>query len=516
MPKDVCHLVASMHSASWLGVRDSDRRVRTKKGVRQGCVLGAALCMAFQADISMKLQQRMKEAGIIAQQDQVHAESGTDGVDEVDYMDDIALLLDDDDPAALVEKVRLVFEMLIDIYRDYGLELNVSRGKSEVALALRGAGARDEWQSLQKHEGKPVIEVHGKMLPCNSVYKHLGSQVTANGSLKPDIKRRSQQAAAATKEMLSTILRTNGVSRRQKTNLVKSYIWSKLLYGVDTYGVLTEAEYAMLNGAYHRPLRLLDGHYAKRCAGTGTMLNLRQRLQVPSLQCQLVKRRATLWGKMLTLGCELPFFMSTLTADTGPKGWHEAVLHALQELHSHEQRFQDLPRPVDKEALDTWATFAMSYPVEWKLMVERSIWMDDSWAKLVQRADPEDMLLADLAAGPACPQCDYRAKNNVGLVTHLRRTHNILPLQNYVVENSICPACDGDFGTRTRCLRHLARPNQSCSRKLAEGNLQFLPPELLQDVEARMRADTQALRSVGFDSTHTDCSTVRLGTKKRK
>ena len=87
-------------------------------------------------------------------------------------------------------------------------------------------------------------------------------------------------------------------------------------------------------------------------------------------------------------------------------------------------------------------------------------------------------------------------------------------MQNYDVENAFCPACDGDFGTRTRL--HLARPNQSCSRKLAEGNLQFLPPELLQDVEARMRADTLALRSIGFDSTHTDCSTVRLGTKKRK
>ena len=57
---------------------------------------------------------------------------------------------------------------------------------------------------------------------------------------------------------------------------------------------------------------------------------------------------------------------------------------------------------------------------------------------------------------------------------------------------------------------------KSCSRRLAEGNLQFLPPELLQEVEARMRADTKALRSVGFDSRHADNSTVRMGTKKRK
>ena len=54
VPSDICHLIASMHSASWLGIRDSDRRVRTRKGVRQGCVLGAALYMAFQADTSLR------------------------------------------------------------------------------------------------------------------------------------------------------------------------------------------------------------------------------------------------------------------------------------------------------------------------------------------------------------------------------------------------------------------------------------------------------------------------------
>ena len=217
---------------------------------------------------------------------------------------------------------------------------------------------------------------------------------------------------------------------------------------------------------------------------------------------------------MLTLGCELSFFMSTLMADTGPKGWHTAVLHALQELHSHEQRFQDLPKPVDKEALDAWTSFAISYPAEWKLMVERSVWMDDSWAK--PAPDPEDDMLSSLAAGPTCAHCSFRAKDKVGLVAHLRRAHNILPPQNYVVDDAICPACGGNFGTRTRCLRHLARPNQSCSRKLEEGVLQLLPEELLLEVEAKTKAEMKALRSAGLSVEHTYASDVPMGTKRRK
>ena len=112
--------------------------------------------------------------------------------------------------------------------------------------------------------------------------------------------------------------------------------------------------------------------------------------------------------------------------------------------------------------------------------------------------------------------CFQAAKDNVGLVTHLRRIHNILPPQNYVVDGPICPACGGNFGSRTRCLRHLARPNQSCSKKLEEGVLQLMPEELLLEVEAKTKADMKALRSAGLSIEHTDCSTVRMGTKKRK
>ena len=105
----------------------------------------------------------------------------------------------------------------------------------------------------------------------------------------------------------------------------------------------------------------------------------------------------------------------------------------------------------------------------------------------------------------------------VGLVAHLRRAHNILPPQNYVVDGAICPACGGNFGTRTRCLRHLARPSQSCSRKLEEGVLQLMPEELLLEVEAKTKAEMKALRSAGLSIEHTDnMSTVQMGTKKRK
>ena len=58
--------------------------------------------------------------------------------------------------------------------------------------------------------------------------------------------------------------------------------------------------------------------------------------------------------------------------------------------------------------------------------------------------------------------------------------------------------------------------NQSCSRKLEEGVLQLLPEELLLEVEAKTRSEMKALRSAGLSIEHTDNSTVKMGTKRRK
>jgi len=216
---------------------------------------------------------------------------------------------------------------------------------------------------------------------------------------------------------------------------------------------------------------------------------------------------------MQTLSSAHPIFENVMRAETGAKGWHEAVMDSLELLRIKHPKLHNMPSPRSDGGVEQWANLALQYPNQWKLIISKAFWTDDSWAK--QIADPEEVMIADLQTCYPCNHCDFRTWRKAALATHLRAKHGILPPQNYVVEGSVCPACGGEFGTRLRALQHLALPNQSCNRKLLEGTLQVLPDERLCEVEAETKVETKRLRSLGLDVRHTFGATVPMGTKHR-
>jgi len=109
-------------------------------------------------------------------------------------------------------------EKLIEIGRCYGMETNVE--KTKVMRISR--------------QPSPVTNmIDQKQLENVECFKYLGSALTSDGRCTCEIKSRIVMAKAAFNKKKTLFTSTLDLNLRKK--LVKSYIWSKALYGAETW-----------------------------------------------------------------------------------------------------------------------------------------------------------------------------------------------------------------------------------------------------------------------------------------
>ena len=178
---------------------------KIKKGVRQGCVLSSSLFNLYTEKIFREIED-MK--GVIV---------GGSNINNNRYADDTALLtLCTTDLQDLVTEIN-------NKGKPYGMEVNIKKTKTMVA---------SKKQPVQKAnitiDGTPIEQV------TNMVY--LGHMVSDNGKSDIEIKRRIEIARNAFINM-SKVLTSRDISIETRKRVVKCYIWSTILYGVETWTI---------------------------------------------------------------------------------------------------------------------------------------------------------------------------------------------------------------------------------------------------------------------------------------
>ncbi|XP_033100211.1 uncharacterized protein LOC117103716 [Anneissia japonica] len=133
-----------------------------------------------------------------------------------------------DDTALLAENESDLQDLLTAVNTEgerYGMNINVSTTKVTV---------------ISKNEVIPVanISLNGTVLQQVSNVVYLGHMITSDGKCETEIKRRIEIARGVFENM-SKIFTSRNIKGCQR--LVRCYVWSTLLYGVETWSVSKSA-----------------------------------------------------------------------------------------------------------------------------------------------------------------------------------------------------------------------------------------------------------------------------------
>ena len=86
---------------------------------------------------------------------------------------------------------------------------------------------------ISRTPGDVTIKVQGVQLEQVENFKYLGSQLSANGSSEKDIRIRIGMAKSAFRKLQCML--TGGMRREVRKKLIKSLVWSVVMYGSETW-----------------------------------------------------------------------------------------------------------------------------------------------------------------------------------------------------------------------------------------------------------------------------------------
>jgi len=106
VPEAFVEAIRSLHLGSWFAVAAATSKVRTSKGGRQGCPLGAFLFNLAYARALYGIEQRLRAEGVCLQLPGLPMHNGPEIVLQATYVDDEAYMLEASSPAHLDAGMR--------------------------------------------------------------------------------------------------------------------------------------------------------------------------------------------------------------------------------------------------------------------------------------------------------------------------------------------------------------------------------------------------------------------------
>ena len=178
--------------------------IKIQKGVRQGCVLSPQLFNLYSQFVFRRALEERREGVNI----------GGALINNLRFADDTAIM------AESAEELQTLLERVNQACEEVGLTINIEKTKFMV---------------ISKNPNiHPVITLNGKQVERVQKYKYLGTVI--NDLLDPDeeIKIRIEMARK-TFIAYSSMFTNRGLCLRIRLGFMECYVWSVLLYGVETW-----------------------------------------------------------------------------------------------------------------------------------------------------------------------------------------------------------------------------------------------------------------------------------------
>ena len=156
--------------------------------------------------------------------------------------------------AESLEQLRALMEVLKDESLEKGLEINLKKTETMVI-------------SKKKEVPECKVVLDGKELKQVKSFKYLGSTITEDGKCRNDIIKRIH-IAKSNFSTLKPILTNGKISKRTRINLIRTYVWSSLLYGAESWTIDKEMEKKISAAEMWFYRRMLKVSWTKRVTNT--------------------------------------------------------------------------------------------------------------------------------------------------------------------------------------------------------------------------------------------------------
>lgn len=253
-------------------------------GVRQGCVAAPDLFNCIIDHLMFRVCERIPGVSL-----------GNYHLTDLEYADDTILL-------------STSYSQLRDALGIYSEEA--------ARLGLQVSWTKTKFMYVGDGPDPPPIHIGSDIVEPVKSFVYLGSMVTDNGSLKPEILRRRALAASALQSLWKPLWRHQTISRKTKLRIYNSAVLSILLYGSETWP-LNDTLAKRIDGFDSRALRTIENiRWPQRVSNE----ELRARTCQPRASSLVAQRRTRWFGHVLRLPPDHPT-RAILQFDPKAAGW---------------------------------------------------------------------------------------------------------------------------------------------------------------------------------------------------
>ena len=185
---------------------------------------------------------------------------------DITFVDDDAFFIVAKNASDLDRNIEITAQTLLKVFKMFGLTINFAKGKTELIISYRGREAKLYKHKLAESAKHALpglkdqlvfsVAVHGLDGLQNinicvvDRYKHLGSVVSACGSLVPEAQRRARSAMASFAKLSTPNFANAHIDLKRRIDLAWSLVFSNLFYNVHTWYSFRGPRRDILNKVY--------------------------------------------------------------------------------------------------------------------------------------------------------------------------------------------------------------------------------------------------------------------------
>eukprot|EP00435_Cladocopium_sp_Y103_P055424 s705_g18.t1 len=476
VPAGLRRSLADAHQHTWFTLNaEEDEVVFTRRGTRPGSPLADIGFNLLMTEILGLLQSTLGQCA--AYNDGLRALGTT--IPPVTWVDDLAIPLTTRTPDGMIPLIKEVTAILHQTFQRFGMSMNMERGKTEVVLMYRGRNANVHRTALFDTAQAPAIvtstPTHVLTIRVVPSYRHLGARYSMDLDIQEELQARMAMAKKAFAEMWKPLFGNRLLDLKAKTQLYRSLILSRLLYGSavwsDVPATLVKQVEAMLIAHYRRIHNV--GFWQSDNLTDEAFLNMNELIP---FRVEWARQRLV-FLQHLAQQASSEHRDALLAEHAGGRGWLHEVRLDLQWLVSLAPLPFDPPAHRDDwiAVLDSLATYRAWKPLIKRAVLRHAVQERLAWeVKYYHNALEHELSLCgativkpDEIEHPApatvrhvCPDCDAVFPSKQQLALHAFRKHGIQAQERAYVQSTVCAGCLKDFHTTFRVTQHLRhRPN---------------------------------------------------------
>ena len=310
----------------------------------------------------------------------------------------------------LWKSFRFTASALVQVAGRHGLSLNYGPSKTEVALSLKGKGAKAIRKTISC-DGGPFVDA--TVLRVVGAYKHLGTLATSTGCPTQDAARRVAQGTAAYAKLSGKFLSSALFDVKLKIRATGEVVDSTLLHASELWTALSIETAQRIEAIHMRWLRKATGHF--RAVAEDRMCDEAVRITyvVSSNRSLLLTRRLMYLASFRKAS---PFLRALLQHGGRLHPWVQMIQEDLAGLQMLEPKLSGLPPP--RLDIDAWVRFACDHPGAWRRLLR----------VLRSPSDLDGIPSIDIE----CPMCTKVVAAR-GLGSHCAKRHQFVRLARFLL-----------------------------------------------------------------------------------